>query len=147
MVAFLEAFSHLAAGSAQLARDWMMKPAKPGCAARTRAGLLEPGDAHRLSYVVNHVKGLLIVFEVKRNRRLVRQSIARGRNVLDQGASQGSERSLGRAFKVLDAKGQIVGLQLRGRWLAGLRVDLHLRWHLRNPHSLFDGKLRRCFIQ
>ena len=64
--------------------------------------LLEPGDAHRLGYVVNHVKGLLIVVEVKGNRRLVRQPVARGRHVLDQGASHGSERSLGRAFKLLE---------------------------------------------
>jgi hypothetical protein len=37
-------------------------------------------------------EGLLIVCEIKRNRRLVRQSIARGRHLLDQGARKPEDR-------------------------------------------------------
>ena len=71
-----------------------------------------------MSYVVDHGEGLLIVLEIKRDRGLVRQSIARGRNPLDQGAPQRSKRSLRGAFELVEAEVQVDGLRLCAWWLA-----------------------------
>jgi hypothetical protein len=86
--------------------------------------LTQPGDAHGLSYVVDHGKGLLIVSEIKRDRGLACQSIARGRHLLNQRAPQRGERSLGGPFELMKPEGQVEGLRVHARWLAARRVDL-----------------------
>src|SRR5437588_7988442 len=114
-----------------------------GSRSLTRVGLTQGGDANRLSYAVDHGKGLLIVVQIKCNRGLVRQFIARGLYPLDHRAAQRGKRGLGRAFEFMEARDGVAGVGLKVRWLGGRRVDLRWLWHLLLPHWWLRAKARR----
>jgi hypothetical protein len=67
-----------------------------------------------------------MILKVKRDRRLMRQSVAGRRHFLDQRAAQGRKRSLRRAFQAIKAKAQSERLRFSARvrlladWLSGV---------------------------